>query len=103
TYSTQPSSNNDSNVALHTNIAASPVVADKSVYVLSDDGALSAFRSDAVDSLGPDITVSEPDMGVVINGSPPLRFEGKITDEGSGVDPSSIKLMIDSVGIPKKP
>jgi len=102
-YAMQPATARDDAIAAYTNIAAAPVIANKSLYILSDDGSLSSFRADAPDNLPPTITISEPEMGIRINGEPPVRFEARIVDEGSGIDPSSIKLMIDEEGVPKQP
>lgn len=103
TYSTSPSSTSDTLIAANTNVAAPIVVADKNVFVLSDDGSLSAFRADAPDTLGPRVSDTEPEMGIVINGAPPLSFQAKIVDEGSGINPDSVKLMLDGVGVARKP
>jgi len=103
TYSTFPSSTSDTLIAPKTNVGAPPVVSNKSVYVLTDDGTLSAFRSDASDTLGPAVTDTQPEMGIVINGSPPLSFEAKIVDHGSGVNPDSVKFLLDGVGVARKP
>lgn len=102
-YTVPPSTTSTEQIAQHTNIAASPVVSDKSVYILSDDGSLASFRSDAADSVGPEVTDLEPEMSAVTNGAPPIHFEAKIVDEGSGVDPGSINLMIDGNGVAKRP
>ncbi len=103
TYSVMPSSTSDDLIAVRTNVAASPVVAGKSVYVMSDDGTVSCFRPDAIDTAGPEITDTEPEMGVVINGAPPLHFEAKIVDEGSGINPASVKFLLDGNGVTRRP
>ena len=102
TYHLMPASNNTESIGEASNIAAAPVISDGTVYVISNDG-LAAFRSDAVDTLGPLITDTEPDMGIVINGAPPIHMEGKVTDEGSGVNPDSVRILLDGVGVPKRP
>ncbi len=102
-YMVAPSSTSDTVIAQHTNVAAAPVVANNTLYILTDDGSLSAFRADAVDTLGPVISDTQPDMGVVMNGSPPIEFAAKIVDDGSGVNPDSVKLLLDNQGIPRKP
>lgn len=103
TYAMQPATSRTDSIPRYTNIAAAPVIANKSLYIQSDDGSLSAFRADASDTLGPTMTVVEPEAGVLINGEPPLRFEAKIVDEGSGLNTDSLKLMIDEESIPKRP
>jgi outer membrane protein assembly factor BamB len=102
-YKVVPSTSNTETIPDRVNIAAPPVVVNNTVYVLSDDGALSSFRSDAVDTAGPVISDLQPDMGIVVNGTPPFHFEAKVVDEGSGVDPNSIKISIDGQGAPKRP
>lgn len=102
-YATQPDTSRDDAVPTWTNIAASPVAAGDQLLVLSDDGSVSAFKSNGTDALPPMITPVEPVMGVVINGTPPIHFEAKIADEGSGVDPASIRLMIDDEGVTRRP
>jgi outer membrane protein assembly factor BamB len=84
-------------------IAAAPVVAGGALYVLSDDGSVSCFRADAVDDTPPIISNIEPRMGVVINGAPPIHFEAKITDEGSGVNPGSVRILLDGKAVPRRP
>lgn len=102
-YTLDPSSDREDVVPAYTNVAAAPVVAEGSLFVVSDDGSLCSFRSDAVDTTPPTVTDTLPEMGVVINGKPPIRFEAKITDDGSGVNPNSVKLLIDGEAIPRRP
>jgi hypothetical protein len=102
-YTIRPNSASDQIVAPNTNVAAAPVVANKTLFVLTDDGTLNAFRADALDSTGPEIEPAEPEQGIVINGSPPLRFEATVVDEGSGIKPDSIKLLIDKQAVVRKP
>lgn len=101
-YQTQPSTSNEDAIARWTNIAASPVAAQGKLFVLSDDGSLAAFDSTILDTAPPDVTIAEPKMGVVINGVPPIRFEARITDEGSGVNPATVRLLIDGEGVPRR-
>jgi outer membrane protein assembly factor BamB len=102
-YKVVPSTSNTEALPETVNIASSPVVVNNTVYVLSDDGALSSFRSDALDSAPPVISELQPDMGIVVNGTPPFHFEAKVVDEGSGIDPNSIKISVDGQGAPKRP
>ena len=101
-YKVAPSTRTDT-VPDQTNIAAAPVVVGNSLLVLSDDGSLHSFRSDAIDTTPPIISDVEPEMGVVAKGSPPIHIEAKIIDEGSGINPDSVKIMIDGEGAAKKP
>ena len=103
TYTIRPSSASDQIVARTTNVAAAPVVANKTLYILTDDGTLNAFRADGLDTLGPEVTPLEPEQGIIINGAPPIRFEATVTDEGSGVRPDSVKLLLDKQAVVRKP
>jgi outer membrane protein assembly factor BamB len=96
-------SDTNATMPMYANVAAAPVVSDKTLFILSDDGSLSAFRATAVDTRGPEITPIEPEMGVVINGAPPVHFEATIEDDGSGVNPDTVKLLLDGNGVPRKP
>jgi outer membrane protein assembly factor BamB len=102
TYRLMPASNNTESIGDSANITAAPVISDGSIYLISNDG-LAAFRSDAVDSVAPLITDTEPDMGIVINGAPPIHFEAKITDEGSGLNPDTIRVQLDGAGVARRP
>lgn len=101
-YQTQPSTSVEDAVARWTNVAASPVVADGKLFVVSDDGSLAAFDTNMTDTTPPDVTIIEPAMGVVINGVPPIYFEARITDEGSGVNPATVRLLLDGEGVPRR-
>ncbi len=101
-YQTQPSTSVEDSIAKWTNVAASPVVAGGKLFVLSDDGSLAAFEANAADTTPPDVTIVEPDMGVVINGVPPIHFEARIVDDGSGVNPASIRMLIDGEGVVRR-
>ncbi len=102
-YTTQPASTDPEALPTWTNVAATPVVADDRLLVLSDDGSLACFRTGALDSLPPDVTILEPEMGIVMNGNPPIRFEAKIADVGSGVNPATVRVLIDGDGIVRRP
>ncbi len=102
-YKIMPSTNSLDSIPSSTNVASSPVIADGTMYVLSDDGTLSAFRSDAIDTSGPVISETEPDAGLVINGTPPFHFEAKVVDEGSGLNPDSVRVKIDGKLAPRRP
>lgn len=101
-YFMQPSTRSTETIMGATNIASSPVVSDGTVYVVSDD-SLCSFRPDALDATAPTISDTEPDQGLVINGAPPIYFECKVVDEGSGINPDSFKVMLDGAGLPKRP
>jgi outer membrane protein assembly factor BamB len=102
TYHLYPASNSTETIAQSATIAAAPVISDGTIYLVSDDG-LAAFRSDSIDTTAPVVSDIEPDMGIVINGAPPIHFEAKIIDEGSGINVDTVKLLLDGIGIAKKP
>ncbi len=102
TYQTQPATSSEDAIAKWTNIAATPIAAQGKLFVLSDDGSLSAFDSSVLDTTPPDVTIVEPKMGVVINGVPPIQFEARIVDEGSGVNPATVRLLIDGEGVVRR-
>jgi len=78
-----------------TDITATPVVANGTLYVVSDDGSLTTFRADAPDSIPPTITELEPARGVAISGQPPIRFRALISDDGSGIKTDTIQFLLD--------
>lgn len=81
--------------SISNNIVASPVWANGALYVLPDDGGLRCFRADAPDNTPPDVYSLTPSPGISVSGSPPLKISSIISDEGSGVDDSSIVLSLD--------
>lgn len=78
-----------------TDITAPPVVANGTLYVVSDDGSLTTFRADAPDSIPPTITELEPARGIAISGAPPIRFRALISDDGSGIKTDTIQFLLD--------
>lgn len=101
-YSVLPSATSAGKIPNDVNIGARPVVAGNTLYVLSDDGALTAFRHDAPDSLPPVISHLEPDQGDALNGRPPFFISAKILDEGSGINISTLKMKLDEETIPRR-
>ncbi|MCS6949222.1 MAG: PQQ-binding-like beta-propeller repeat protein [bacterium] len=78
-----------------TDITATPVVSGRTLYVVSDDGSLTAFRSDAPDNIPPTVTEIEPARGIAMSGAPPIRFRALISDDGSGVKTDTIQFLLD--------
>ncbi len=78
-----------------TDITAPPVVANRTLYVVSDDGSLTTFRADAPDGIPPTITELEPQRGVAMSGQPPIRFRALISDDGSGIKTDTIQFLLD--------
>ena len=81
-YYVEPSSNRPLNPSLPAPITTSltsPVsIANGTLYVLSDDGSLSAFRPDATDTTGPDIPYMYPPEDRPINGQPPVTIAATV-------------------------
>lgn len=76
-------------------VAAPLSVSDGTLFVVSNDGTLSAFRPDAPDSTGPVASEQYPKAGSSVSGKPPFVAALKLTDLGSGVDVSTIKGKLD--------
>lgn len=77
-----------------TTVYAAPIVAAGTLYVVSDDGSLTAFRSDAPGNIGPQLTRMVPEAGSTVRGSN-LTYGALIVAEGSGIDPASVSLKVD--------
>lgn len=77
-----------------TDIASAPTWYDGTLYVLSDDGTLSAFRADAVDKSSPQATNLYPPPGSVVAGVQ-IPYGATLVDVGSGINPSTVKLSLD--------
>jgi outer membrane protein assembly factor BamB len=78
-----------------TSISAPLSLSGGTLYVVSDDGTLSALRPDAPDSTPPYATEQYPRAGQAISGKPPVVIAARLADFGSGVDPSTIKFSLD--------
>ena len=85
------------------NIAATPLVDGNALYIFTDDGTLTAFRSDAPDKLAPIITPLTPEVGDELKGTPPFYVAALLSDEGSGLDTSTLVLKIDDKPASRKP
>ncbi len=101
-YILTPSGTNASYLPTVTNVAATPLVADGSLYILSDDGSLTAFRHDAPDSQPPTITQMVPEPGDALNGRPPFHISARVGDVGSGIDISSLHVKLDGKDLPRR-
>ena len=77
-----------------TTVYAAPIVAAGTLYVVSDDGSLTAFRSDAPGNIGPQITELVPEAGATVRGEG-LTYGAFIFAEGSGINPSTVSLKVD--------
>jgi outer membrane protein assembly factor BamB len=73
------------------------------LFIVSDDGTLTCMSANAPDDEGPTIVVPRPSRGAVINGNPPVYFSAYLWDEGTGINPGTIELMIDEVPVEMDP
>lgn len=78
-----------------TDIASAPLWVGGTLYVLSDDGSLSAFRADAVDKVAPQITDLTPAPGAAVAGVR-IPYGARVFDYGSGLDPATVQFLIDN-------
>ena len=81
------------------NVFAAPIVADGTLYVVSDDGSLSAFRHDAVDNVDPEITQLAPASGTTVP-TDNLTYGALVVDQGSGINPATVSLELDGKADP---
>ena len=80
-------------------VFAAPIVADGTLYVVSDDGSLSAFRHDAPDDIAPDIAQLAPASGATVP-TDNLTYGALIIDQGSGINPATVSLEFDGAADP---
>lgn len=76
-------------------IRAPLAVSDGKLFILGDDGTLTAMAHDAGDDEGPIMTLPRPSRGAVMNGAPPIYVTSYLWDEGSGINPDTIELLLD--------
>ncbi len=93
-YVVQASATNSQPKYPSTTVYAAPIVAAGTLYVVSDDGSLTAFRSDAPGNIGPQLTQMVPEAGATVRGAG-LTYGAIVIDEGSGIDPASVSLKVD--------
>ena len=81
------------------NVYAAPIVAAGTLYVVSDDGSLTAFRSDAPDHIAPEMSQMIPASGATVRSEGAqgqgLTYGALLVDDGSGIDPASVSLLMD--------
>ncbi len=85
-----------------TNISTPVVVAADALYVMADDGALRCFRNSAGDKTPPRIFNVVPTPGTVMSGLPPVLISALLYDDTTGIDPSSVRLLIDDQRVDAK-
>ena len=93
-YAVQASATDSQPKYPYTNVYAAPIVAAGTLYVVSDDGSLTAFRSDAPGNIGPQFTELVPEAGTTVRGEG-LTYGAFVIAEGSGVNPASVSLTVD--------
>ena len=76
------------------NVYDAPIVAGGALYIVSDDGTLSAFRPEASDNIGPQLTQMVPDANTSVP-SEGLSYGAYVVDVGSGIDPATVSLALD--------
>lgn len=81
------------------NVFAAPIVAGGTLYVVSDDGTLSAFRHDAPDNVGPQLVQISPASGATVP-TDNLTYGALVVDEGSGINPATVTLEFDGAADP---
>ena len=97
-YVVQPGARQDQARGEFTDVDSAPLWAGKTLFVLSDDGTLSAFRSDAVDKVGPQAANLSPAPGTVIAGTK-IPYGATLVDLGSGINPATVSLQVDQAPI----
>jgi outer membrane protein assembly factor BamB len=100
TYRIQPATNRANiNPGTETAIMSPLALSGGTLYALSADGSLTAFRADAPDSSGPVINELSPKPGTALNGKPPFVISAKLIDDGSGLNPATITASLDGKDI----
>jgi hypothetical protein len=74
-------------------------VSDGKLFVLGDDGTLTCMAPEAQDDEGPVMVAPKPTKGAVMNGAPPVYVSTYIWDEGTGINPDTIEMLVDGVPI----
>lgn len=77
-------------------VAAALSVANGTLFTVSNDGTLSAFRADAPDTTGPVATEQYPRPGASVSGKPPFIAAVRFADFGSGLDPMTVEGLLDN-------
>ncbi len=76
---------------------------NKKLYVVDDSGSLTCLSAEASDDEGPLVVSPRPRRGALINGFPPVYVSAYLWDEGSGINPDTIELLLDGVPIDPSP
>lgn len=84
-------------------IRAPLAASDGKLFIVGDDGTLTCMSPGALDDEGPTIVSPRPSRGALINGFPPVYISAYLWDEGSGINPDTIELLIDGVPVEPSP
>jgi len=79
----------------YTDAASSPTVANGSLLVLTDDGVLRCFATDAPDCETPKAYKATPANSIAMSGMPPIKVAATLFDQGSGIDFSTVTMTLD--------
>ena len=93
-YAVQASATDSQPKAQTVQVSAAPMLAGGTLYVVSDDGTLSAFRTTAPDNIGPLFPQLVPAEGQTV-GSQGVTYGALLVDEGSGINPATLSMSVD--------
>jgi len=93
-YAVQASATDSQPKYPSTTVYSAPIVAAGTLFVVSDDGSLTAFRSDAPGNIAPQFTQVFPESGATVRGDG-LTYGALVVDEGSGINPATVSLKVD--------
>ena len=85
-------------VPASTEVLSAPVLADGVLYLLSDDGTLSALQAGGLASLPPRVTVMTPTPGSTVAGTN-IFPSGTVVAEESGINPTTVSLTLDGQAV----
>ena len=95
-YHITPSSTRTLTQPLTETKVSSPIsISNGTLYAVSDDGTLSAFRADSPDTTGPVVSKQYPTVGSTVSGKSPFLLSATLDDFGSGIDADSITVRLD--------
>lgn len=88
----------DANTPNYVTVSGVPAAIGNSLFAMGRDGSLLCFdRKNGVDVTGPSTKMLFPNSGDQVSGQPPLQLYFRLSDESTGIDEKSIKVMIDGV------
>jgi len=93
-YAVQASATDSQPKYPSTTVYSAPIVAAGTLFVVSDDGTLTAFRSDAPGNIAPQFIQVFPEAGATVRADG-LTYGALVVDEGSGINPATVSLKVD--------